>query len=771
MKSIKYILIISVFIISSITKISACGPYYRDDPKQILMFRSCSPELERQWQEGCRFQDYEKYENCVLWQKLTSSTISLKDIENAVYDSNLMDLKTLSNGSLSGNKFAQWLLAPEHKDDLEYLLIAKEIESIREYMNDPWYYSYDGDEEHQRLDELLEICLEYNGDRHAERYALQKIRLYFAKKEFWQCIDLWESSVCDMPQNIVTDMIASYVGGAYSRCGNRDKAIELFTQSQDIGSLIGLKVWKNSEEKSNYKDTRVRELEYLFNRFPNSPLLSVKLQEYVRNREPFVHNYEDWADRDFHDPVHVKTYWVGDSLVADDEHEFYDELKKFAQYVSKTSACKQKGMWQYGLAYLYYLDHDKWTSSKWLSKAEKSKNSPLISESVRALRFLLDAEHTNNSSRYQAKLLNDIQWLDECMLRDARLDVEKNWQYSNKLNWSFYYWQDVARKVLLGEVCPRLEKAGNTTLALQLANYAANRVFQIQPLYEAYHYGWNDSEDPESYSVIMSIDEYRNTWSGSNWFDYCNQFFDWINGVSATDAADYAVKILKPKSELDKFLNERSYVDTDYIYEIVGTLYLREMNYGKAAEWLSKVSNGYQDRTNIAKEGYFKLDPFEYQFDKKHFITDSEDYKLRFAQEMSKLEKMINSDAEPNRKANAKIRYAIGLRNSFGKCWYLTEYGYDLGYESGSDYRHWKWFTSSDREGFAENAFAQNAYDKVDALMEQALDEFTDPEQAAQAQLEMMNFSTLMKQYSKTRAAAKIRGRCDNYYDYELHLR
>lgn len=74
-------------------------------------------------------------------------------------------------------------------------------------------------------------------------------------------------------------MIASYVGGAYSRLGNRDKAIELFTRSQDIGSLISLKAWVGVESSSNYTDERVRELEYIYNRFPNSPLLSIKLQE------------------------------------------------------------------------------------------------------------------------------------------------------------------------------------------------------------------------------------------------------------------------------------------------------------------------------------------------------------------------------------------------------------------------------------------------------------------------------------------------------------
>lgn len=65
-------------------------------------------------------------------------------------------------------------------------------------------------------------------------------------------------------------MIASYVGGAYSRKGNREKAIELFTRSQDIGSLINLKAWADTEEKSKYTDARVKELEYIFNRFPNS---------------------------------------------------------------------------------------------------------------------------------------------------------------------------------------------------------------------------------------------------------------------------------------------------------------------------------------------------------------------------------------------------------------------------------------------------------------------------------------------------------------------
>ena len=89
-------------------------------------------------------------------------------------------------------------------------------------MNDPWYYAYEGDEEHMHLDSLLNQCEEYRGTRHSSRYALQLARLYFAKKDFGACRNLWESKVSSMPQNIVTDMIASYAGGAFARGGNRD---------------------------------------------------------------------------------------------------------------------------------------------------------------------------------------------------------------------------------------------------------------------------------------------------------------------------------------------------------------------------------------------------------------------------------------------------------------------------------------------------------------------------------------------------------------------
>lgn len=755
MKSIKYILTISIIATLGIHRTLGCGIDNIEEPSLLRMFRSCSQKLAQQWQEGCRFQDYEKDENCILWQQITSPTIPVRDIEAIVYTMRLDQIKELSSGHLpsSPNKFATWLTQPKHREDLDYILIAKEIEEIREYMNDPWYYPYEDDEEHRRLNDLMNKCSAYKGTRHAERYALQRVRLCFARRDYQECIDLWEKTVEQMPQNIVTNMIASYVGGAYSRKGNRDKAIELFTRSQDIGSLISLKAWAESEEQSEYADSRTKELEYIFNRFPSSPLLSVKLQKYIRDREDYIFNRIKWQD-----PQNA------------DKEYFYNELKKFIHHTVVSPQCKQKGMWYYALAFSYYLDGDRDKALLYLSDAEKSEATPFIKESIRAFRFLMDASKTNNYQAYRNKLFQEIKWLDEKMQEDIETEspFHEYWQNDNRINLSFYYWQDVARKVLLGEVCPLVEQQKDTVLAIQLANYASNRIYQLKPLYISYCY---DNDTDESYISSTSFDEYRKNRYVFNDFDFSNQFFEWINGASADKAALYAKRITQPESDLDRFLNERSYIDKDYICDIVGTLYLREMNYYKATEWLAKVSKDYQALTNVSKSGYFKLDPFRYQFEKKHFIDETSEYKFRFAQEMLKLENMITSDIDQNKKANAKIRYAIGLRNSFGKCWYLTGYGYTYEFESGNDWRHWKWFSSDYREGFKNNPFAQKAYRKVDSLVIEAISEFTDPEQAAQAQLEMMNFKTVIHQYASSRTASFVRGHCDSYRDYALQKR
>ncbi|MCM1028847.1 MAG: hypothetical protein NC342_01180 [Pseudoflavonifractor sp.] len=750
MKSIKYILTISLALIVTTLPASACYIYFPDNDEYVNIFRAYSPTMESQGLEGRRLQESDKYLNCLLWQKITSPSIPLADIERVVYDAPLLHLSNLAQGPLAGNKFAQWLAEPAHSDDLRYLVTAKEIEEIRDLMNSAWYYPYDGDDEHARLDSLTSRCMAYQGSRHQARYALQLTRLYFANKDFEACRALWENKVSSMPQDIVTDMIASYAGGAYLRGGNRPKAIELYDRGQDIGSLRYIKAWDGALASSSYADPRVKEMEYIFSRYPDSPMLSVLLQKYVGKREQFVHDFDDWKRRGFNDPANVPTKWVGDSLVAVTDDDFYNELTRFANSVVASPKCHQKGLWLYSLAYLSYLDNDRAKASALLSRAEKSQASPFIKESVKAFRMLFDAHDARGTKAYKDRLLGQLKWLDEMMARDAKSKQPDE------------YWLQVARRALSGEACPRLEKMGLHSLALQLDNYVSTYNIRLSPsTYSALNYGSPDDDDEE-----LTDDEHKRQWAQNRLFGYSTTFFEKINAATADEAARYALTISSPASPLDKFLNDRSIVDTDYIFDIVGTLYLREMNYKEAARWLSKVSSDHQGRTNVAKEGYFRLDPFLVQADEKQFIADSCDYKLRFALEMSNLEDIISFDAEPNRMASAKLRYATGLRNSFGRCWYLTDYGFSGYYE---DYKQIS--LSASRKNFKDNPFAQRAYRRVDELTAQALAEFTDLEMAAKAQLSLKNFKTVTDKYPSTKAAAYVRGHCDTYHDYTLQGR
>ena len=243
-----------------------------------------------------------------------------------------------------------------------------------------------------------------------------------------------------------------------------------------------------------------------------------------------------------------------------------------------------------------------------------------------------------------------------------------------------------------------------------------------------------------------------------NPYDYKTDFFDMLDRLGSSTAARYTDRALHPLSPLDQLLNAGGYTDPDYLYEHVGTLYLRENNCAADVKSLSKVSADYQMRTNLAP--YMKEDPFQYYEPYEDTscsgTIDNSDYKLRFAREMFRLETEMQTADSPDLRANAMIRYAAGLRNSFGRCWALTQYFASEDSRSGFNYR----FNSS---------WARKAYTKADRLVVRALREFKSPELAAQAHLKLKDFKTVVRDYPHTRAARLVRQQCDRYYDYAIH--
>ena len=96
MKSIKYIISISIALLYGTSFRSTACSYDVYSPSELNIFRLCDPEMLEQWHKGKRFQEDEKLQNCRLWQKATSPQIKTDEIQQVVYKSSLIQLRLRS---------------------------------------------------------------------------------------------------------------------------------------------------------------------------------------------------------------------------------------------------------------------------------------------------------------------------------------------------------------------------------------------------------------------------------------------------------------------------------------------------------------------------------------------------------------------------------------------------------------------------------------------------------------------------------------------------
>ena len=179
----------------------------------------------------------ERKENCILWQKLTSSEIPLEDIESVVYKYTLTQMKDLMFVQ-DPNAFATWIRTNEDEEIYDFLMLAKICENARGLMNDPWYYPSKNDGTYMSLIEIEAKAKAYKGTRLRDRYALQAVRAMFSAQRYRECIDYWNSIESALPDGLLKEMSRSYLVGAYSRIGQIDVALEYFTDVEDLNSII-----------------------------------------------------------------------------------------------------------------------------------------------------------------------------------------------------------------------------------------------------------------------------------------------------------------------------------------------------------------------------------------------------------------------------------------------------------------------------------------------------------------------------------------------------
>ncbi len=670
--------------------------------------------------------------NCQLWQQQTSASIPLDDIYQLVYKFDMETLNGLKSHiipeEVKGNKMAQWLVEHDDQEALDFLILAKNCEWLRRESLSPWYYPSKEDPVRYSLNDVAEVARQKMDGRFADRYALQAVRAMTSLKQYEEIIHFWNEKEAHVPEGVLRQMALSYVAGAYVHLDDIEQAKHYYILADDVIGLL------ECDPRYHGSLSRVEEMEMIYENYPDCPEFRLKLWEILGQIEPNHNIYSD-------------DWWDWDAVVGKDE---VIQLGLLCDKVLEGDLPADKALWAYAATFIAHLQGDDKKADRYLRTAEKTVNDQNLADAIKVMRIYIDAQICTYDKAYEQKLFAQLRWLQGML--GTHIDDETicgtNDFYGLKTCRSYYYWNDAMRCILLGTVCPKMMEVGKTTLALQLANMASYSL--LNTIGEIGITCWDDDfiQEYGGQHITISLEEYRKS-HFFNEYDYSCHFAAMMDTLSANELMAYARVVEMPQTEFQRFINAHSFIDMDYLNEMIGTHCLREMRYNDAERFLSKVSAEYSFRTNT--HYYLSRDPFNLTLRQ---WSHADDAKLYFAKSMGRLEHEIAATTEPNRKALLMLDYAVGLRNSFDYCWALTQY------------KHGCLWEDNERFNWQRDETCLNAMQRVEKLFSEAFATFTNDEYAAQAQLRFSNYRTVMERYPHTQAWRNIRGRCDTYKDY-----
>ncbi|MGN0191128.1 MAG: hypothetical protein ACI39U_05675 [Candidatus Cryptobacteroides sp.] len=534
-----------------------------------------------------------------------------------------------------------------------YLSLARQCEIAREHYNSRWYYPSGEDGVSMTLEDIRDrsIAQARAGGPLSQRYALQAIRAMTSLRDYVRMYSFWSEMGKGIGEGVVGDMCLGYVARAYFELGYIDTALQIYRERGDLGSLLFC-------YKRMGKDVgRLDLVEDIVRYYPNHREIPKMMQDWF-----FWHTSHNCSCETYGARMGKQVVNLVDA----------DRVCRISELALSNPVCENPALWHYLKALALDFSGRPKAASLEVQAASVAPGTEFIRESIRVLSIYLDAKNSAYNAAYLNRLLRDLQWLDAKIVGNLTEEIRKktikeNWYLRS--NTSYYYWNDMLKKILLGEVCPRMIDRGMPVLAIRLANMADNRLLNCVDAAQVWDNG---------HTAVLTMSQYRLSTVYFNDFDYSNGLFNLLDEkVGDVDIVAYVESLDKPRTALEMFLDERGYTEKSYFLDVAGTKCLRDMRYSDAVRILERVPSAYQYRLNTAR--YMNQDPFlnyrqvqGYQFP---------NYKLSFARQMEECERIMSGNSGPDEKGQAKIRYGVGLKSSFSSAWTLT--GYSTGEAAG----------------------------------------------------------------------------------------
>ena len=412
----------------------------------------------------------------------------------------------------------------------------------------------------------------------------------------------------------------------------------------------------------------------------------------------------------------------------------YGNIIKVANKAVRNKKTKNKAMWYYTLTALYDRKGENHKALSFLNCGEKYLRTSFLRDSYRVLRMYLEAKTSAYNADYEQKLFTDLKWLVSKVENEKPKDFKEKFMpdnasyiggYQDCAN--TYYWNDAMRRILLRVVCPRMHKAKNYVREVQLANLADNLLMQVN--------------------------------------GYSNEMFQIMERQTYSQTKEYFYRIYHPQDDFDTYLNSKGKIGKYYWYDILATKCMREQRYSKAIVYLRQIPLSFQKGMDVYY--YMNKDPFSYDRETfKSVPSLAENYKLHFAQRMDKYQRLMKFHHNPNVRADAKIMYAIGLRNSVHRCWCLTRYSSNWE-NNGVKYRLPEINYPSDATLFRCEKYKELS----DKLINQAINTYRNKEKAARQLQKLLYFKRILDDFGETETAQRVRSTCDRWRDYVPNTR
>ena len=691
----------------------ACGPYFPVIP---------TPKFFTSKTEGHSVRSLERRENLRLWQQLTSPDIPTADIAKVLYEDERYHPKSNLN-----NQFCAYIRNTNDREIEQFLYIAKSLEYKRKEMASPWYYPESKNSKQDEFTEIIKACKSYQGTRLKDRYALQLVRAQFAAHDYAGCVNSYDSCFCNVPDsNLMKRMAMRYVAGCWSRLGDANKANNLFVRSGDYESTA-----------------HINAIAYMAKYHPDSPELIAHIQQF-----------------------------------SDDSARFC-AVKPVAERVLHEGKAHFRGDWEFYLAYEAGEFHSDYaTASKHMARAMQSLfSSTDLCDHAHAYSMKVDAALGKRDF-----LLSDLRWIEGKMI--ILSDEAKEWNriLQNIIyeNWIPTLWEqeDYSTAFLLCSYADNLFAKKrrqiyppfNRRIYRQISHTYFPFNYNDYPYYHTYppfrHIWCNNSETP---ILSLTIDEMRNSSEYWNPLDYSKLSFRLLNSLTSSQLIDVKHSIAADLP-LYKHLRLQARTDAPYLDEIIGTLALREERYKLAADYFARVPKMYFATLNIYKDGDLHCNPFcafpdhWHNFDN---MTSPLEAKYHFACRMLHYQTLMKHGKTPDERGMARLKYAIGRRNSFEDCWGLTQYwrgpvttlfrpSHDIGgYDVLSNYPE-----LYDYENTVGHEATQAIFDRE---VKAALAMLTTDAVRAEAEYMLFNLKTIVKRYPDTPTGKAVKFSCDRW--------